>query len=342
MLRKPALLTVGVLLCIAALELVLRVLPTSTYSDTGYHIDPFIITYRPHHQFRSSWGWDFSQPLTHEVNNLGFLAARDFVPDAKALALIGDSFVDASMLPEAERVGGHLERDLGGRAVYAMGGPGSSLLDYAERIRYAAVQLKVRDFVVVLERGDIKQAYCGSGNVHGPCLMRASGELATDLRPPPSRAQRYLRHSALLQYLMGHLRFDPAQRLRGVLAARSPAAMKSAQPSTPYAPAELERVMEIFFARISPYRGGRLVMVFDCDRAALNRGESGSDSARLAAMAQARAHGASVVDLEVGFRDYLARSPRHLEISPLDGHWNREATRIVAREIAAILAAPAP
>ena len=342
MLRKLSLLTIGAVICIAALELVLRVLPTSTYSDTGYHIDPLIITYRPHHQFRSSWGWDFSQPLTHQANNLGFLAARDFVPDAKALALIGDSFVDASMLPEAERVAAQLEHDLAGRVVYAMGGPGSSLLDYAERIRYAAEQLKVRDFVVVLERGDIKQAYCGSGNVHGPCLMRGSGEPTTDVRPPPSSAQRYLRHSALLQYLLGHLRFDPVQRLRGALATLAPAPIKAAPASKAYDSAELERVMEQFFVRIKPYRGGRLVMVFDCDRAALKRGESGSDSARLAAMAQARAHGASVVDLEVGFRDYIAGNPRHLEISPLDSHWNREATRIVAREIAAVLAAPTP
>ncbi|CAN0398345.1 unnamed protein product, partial [Phaeothamnion confervicola] len=159
---------------------------------------------------------------------------------------------------------------------------------------------------------------------------------------PPSRAQGYLRHSALLQYLLGHLRFDPVQELRSALAALSPAPVKSVQPSTAYEAVELARVMEKFFARISPYRAGRLVMVFDCDRAALTRGESGSDSARLAAMAQARAHGALVVDLEAGFRDFLARNPRHLEISPLDSHWNREATRIVAREIATVLAAPAP
>ena len=182
------------------------------------------------------------------------------------------------MLPAADRVGTQLERDIDGRAVYAMRGPGSSLLDYAERIRYAAEQLEVRDFLVVLERSDIKLAYCSSGNVHGPCLMRASGGLATDVRPPAASAQRYLRHSALLQYLLGHLRFDPVQRLRGALAALSPAPVKSAQPSKPYDAAELDFVMETFFARITPYRSGRLVMVFDCDRAALNRGESGSDS----------------------------------------------------------------
>lgn len=342
MLRKLTLLTCGALACVALLEALLRVLPTSTYSDTGYHIDPLIITYRPHHRFRSSWGWDFSQPLNHSVNNLGFLSSRDFVPDARAVALIGDSFVDASMLPEQQRIGARLEQELGGRPVYAMGGPGSSLLDYAERIRYGAEHLALREFVVVLERGDVKQSYCGSGNVHGPCLRRGSGAPATDLRPPAAMAQRYLRHSALLQYLLGHLRFNPEQRLRAGLAHLSFAPAVASTPPKPYYAAELERVMTKFFERIAPYRGGRLVMVFDCDRTALNRGEPDRDAARLAAMAQARAQGALVVDTQDSFGDYIARSGRHLEVSPLDTHWNREATRLVARDIAAALSATAP
>lgn len=337
MLRNLALLMIGGLLGVMALEIVLRVLPTSTYTDTGYHIDPLIITYRPHHRFRSSWGWNFRDPVEHQANNLGFLSTRDFLPDSNALAMIGDSFVDASMLPESERVATKLQTAIGGRPVYAMGGPGSSLLDYAERIRYAADKLAVRDFVVIVERGDIKQSYCGSGNVHGPCLIRGSGQPSSDLRAAPATLQLYLRHSALLQYLLGHLRFDPVQRLRGALAALTqPAARTSAAPRE-YSSAETTLVMDKFFERVAPYRRGRLVMVFDSDRGALNRGEPGSDVARNEAIALARSHGALVLDSEASFRDYLARSGRRLEISPLDGHWNRAATDIVAHDIAAAL-----
>lgn len=340
MLRKLSLLILGVLLGLVALELALRVLPTSTYSDTGYHIDRAIITYRPHHRFRSSWGWDFSHPVTHQVNNLGFLSARDFVPDAHALALIGDSFVDASMLPPDDRLGAQLEHALAARPVYAMGGPGSSLLDYAERIRYAAEQLAVRDFVVVLERGDVKQSYCGSGNIHGPCLKRGSGELASELRGAPSVLQRYLRHSAVLQYVMGHLHFDPLQRLRALLAGWQPTPSSPATAATPFTRAELAQVMARFFARIEPYRRGRLVMVFDCDRVALARGAPGSDAVRAQTMALARAAGAEIIDTEASFRTYLATSGRHLEVSPHDSHWNRTANGLVAADIAALLAAP--
>ena len=337
MLRNVALLIFGGLLCVVALEVVLRVLPTSTYTDTGYHIDPLIITYRPHHRFRSSWGWNFRDPVDHQANNLGFLSTRDFLPDSAALALIGDSFVDASMLPESERVGTKLQTVLR-RPVYAMGGPGSSLLDYAERIRYAADKLAVRDFVVIVERGDIKQSYCGSGNIHGPCLTRGSGQASSNLREAPAAAQRYLRHSALLQYLLGHLRFDPVQRLHGALASLAQRGARTAAAPREYSSAERALVMETFFERIAPHRRGRLVMVFDSDRGALNRGEPGSDGARNEAIALARSHGALVVDTEASFRGYLAHSGRRLEISPLDQHWNRVATAIVARDIAAVLA----
>lgn len=332
----------GAVLAVMALEGLLRVLPTSTYSDTGYYIDPLIITYRPHHRFRSSWGWDFSQVVEHRANNLGFLSTREFTPNSDALAVIGDSFVDASMLPDAERVGTHLEHEIGGRAVYTMGGPGSSLLDYGERIRYAAEHLGVRDFVVVLERFDLRQAYCGSGNIHGPCIQRDTGKVITTLRPAPPAAQRYLRHSALLQYLLGHLRFDPLQRLRAAHAALSPDAAPAPAASKEFSVAELEHAQATFFERIAPYRAGRLVIVFDCDRAALERGESGSDAGRDMAMRVAREHGAQVVDLEPRFRDYLARSGRYLEISPVDKHWNREATRLVARDIAVALNSRTP
>lgn len=342
--RHAALMLLGSLLAVLALEGALRLLPTSTYTDTGYHIDPLIVTYRPGHRFRSSQGWDFSQPQTHRSNNLGFLSSRDFVPDPAALVVIGDSFVDASMLPEDERLGGQLQRLLGARPVYAMGGPGSSLLDYAERLRYAAEKLDARDFVVVLERGDARQSYCGSGNVHGPCIDRASGAARTERRPPAGAAQRYLRHSALLQYLLGHLRFDPQARLqRAWRALRSTEADATPRPRTgaatnDFSEAEIARVVEAFFTRIAPYRRGRLLMVFDADRVRMEAGESGTTPEREQFIALARAHGAEVIDTLPAFRAHVAARGRLLEISPLDGHWNREATALVAQEIVAHLA----
>lgn len=338
MVRHAALVLLGALACVLGLELLFHVLPVSTYTDTGYHIDPKIVTYRPRHEFRVSWGWNLEGPIRHRANNLGFLSEKDFVPDPNAIALVGDSFVDASMLGPGDRIGDQLQRAVGSRPVYAMGGPGSSLLDYAERMRFASEKLGVRDFVVVLEMGDIKQVYCGSGNIHGPCLDRKSGEPRVETQPAPSTLKLVLRHSAFLQYLLGHLRFDPMSRLRkAVTFGEAPADPAARGYFAGMTSADVDRILAIFFERTASFRKGRLVMVFDSNRVAINRGESTTDPMRDHLIAQARALGAEVIDTAPVFRQHVESTGLHLEMSPHDTHWNPLATRLVADTVAATL-----
>jgi hypothetical protein len=339
MVRAAALVIAGALACVLGLEALFHVLPVSTYTDVGYHIDPRILTYRPGHAFRLSWGWNLENPLRQQANNLGFLSERDFTPDPRALGLIGDSFVDASMLPRGERVGDQVQKVLGARPVYAMGGPGSSLLDYAERMRYASEKLAVRDFVIVLETGDIKQVYCGSGNIHAPCLDRKTGEARVETQPPPSSLKLVLRHSAFLQYMLGHLRFDPAARLARAFAA-PPASRPTGGRSywTGMTEGDIDRIVGEFFERVAPYRKGRLMFVLDSDRLAMNRGDATPDPLREHLMDALRSRGAEVLDLAPVFARYVEETGYHLEISPHDGHWNARATRLVAEAVATALA----
>lgn len=328
----------GALGGVILLELAFRILPTGTYTDTGYHINPRIVTYRPHHSFTASSGWNFQNAHRHRTNNLGFIANRDFVADPEAVALIGDSFVDASMLAPADRLDAALESMLVRRAVMALGGPGSNLLDYAERVRFASEQLGVRDFVIVLESGDLRQAYCGSGNVHAACIDPTSGEARTELQPAPSRAKRILRHSALLQYLLGHLRADPVGLVRRVTSAWKPVRTASApSPGRQFTEAEAQGVLDLFFQRIRPIPIRRLIMVFDADRPAINKGAARTDGLQMFVMARAKEAGATVVDLDPRFRAFVSKTGRHLEVSPMDAHWNGWATTIVAQEVARAL-----
>ena len=46
----------GVAALLLACELVFRALPVSTSTETGYHFDPLILTYPPHHAWTSSTG----------------------------------------------------------------------------------------------------------------------------------------------------------------------------------------------------------------------------------------------------------------------------------------------
>lgn len=321
-----------------ACEIVLRVVPVSTSTMTGYHLDPLIITYPAHHAWTVSTGWDLRNAQRHRSNNAGFLAHRDFEADARAVALIGDSFVEASMLAADDRPGQQLERALGDRPVFTMGGPGSSLLDYAQRIGLAQSRYGVRDFVLLLERGDVRQSLCGSGNIHGPCLDHVTFAPRTETQPPPNATKRILRHSALAQYVFGQLKFDMGRLWRQAIAQSRPvtaavpvgignrtaqdAAADSSSPG-------LDAVVSTFFARIEGKVGGRLIIVLDSDRAALYRGEPGTDAARTQFINLARAAGAIVIDTEPLFRAQLERSPLKLDVGPSDGHLNALGVRIV-------------
>ena len=105
-------------------EAACRLLPVSSATLSGYHVDPQILTYPPRHEWTSAFGWDLRNPQRLKSNNFGFVADHDFVRNLNAVALVGDSFVEAGMLAAEDRPAAQLEQRLGaGRPVYALGGP---------------------------------------------------------------------------------------------------------------------------------------------------------------------------------------------------------------------------
>lgn len=336
----------GALGALGASEVVLRLVPVSTSTATSYYLDPLIITYPPRHEWTASTGWDLRNASRNRSNNDGFLAHRDFVLNRQAVALIGDSYIEAVMLSASDRPGQQLERALGGRPVYAMGGPGSSLLDYAERIRLAQERYGVRDFVLFLERGDIVQSLCGSGNSHGPCLDRQTLLPRTERLPPPSALKRFLRQFALAQYIVGQLKFEPKRFWRQ--------AIEQSRPTTPHRSASPhvgparsvdaaesfrshDAVVSAFLSRINNKIEGRLVIVLDSNRNALNLGHPELDPARVRLLDKLQAMGIAVVDTEPIFRAYLKRSSRRLEVGPYDGHLNAVGVKLAMEEAALAL-----
>lgn len=322
----------GLIGFLIAAEALFRILPVSTATLTGYRIDPTILNYPAHHTWRVATGWDLRNAQSLRSNNLGFVSERDFLADPSAVALIGDSFVEASMLPASERPGAELERRLGGaRAVYSMGGPGSALLDYAERIRYAHQTLQVRDFVLLMEAGDIRQSLCGSGNVHSACLDRTTLAPRTQVvETEPGFLKRWLRHSALAQYLYSQIRIDPKQLLRATFT-RSVPLHASDRPdrdsglSTLSAEAvrRVDAVTEAFFERVAPFlQGGRLIIVVDGKRQGRKAPEGDVLLERARFIESARAAGATVVDAEPRYAEYAQQSHLSLSVGPYDGHLN--------------------
>jgi hypothetical protein len=324
----------GLLLFAAAAEAVLRLLPVSTATMTGYHVDARILGYPPHHRWTVATGWDLRNAQELRSNNFGFAAGRDFNPDPQAVALIGDSYVEASMLEASQRPGQQLERLLGdGRAVFAMGGPGSALLDYAERIRLARQQLEVRTVVILMEAGDVRQSLCGSGNIHAMCLDRATLELRQETFPPPSPAKRLLRHSALAQYVAGQLRVDPGELARQAFVRDIPdhGPPAPAQAAAPVEVASLsseqwrmvEAVGRAFLDRLREVApDARVVVVADGNRGSGPRPSTAIALERDAFLDLIRKAGLEVIDGEPIFASHAASSSLSLDVGPYDRHLN--------------------
>ncbi len=350
---------IGGLGFVLGLEMLFRLLPVSTATQSSYWIDPVIVTYPPHHRWVASTGWDLRRPQTLRANNLGFVAERDFVPNPQALALIGDSFVEATMLEADARPGAQLERALGGlsgvtRPVYAMGGAGSALLDYAERVRYAYQHLGVRDFVIQMEGGDVRQSLCGSGNVHGPCLDRETLAPRIETMPPPSTAKRLLRHSALAQYVVGQLKVDfrhlaatAFQRNIPEMAGedepeeqgrQEPQASSPGHSLSPVNEARVVAVTDIFWQRLAAFAPqARVLFVVDGGRSPVNGPLSDIALERVRFIEMARARGYKVLDAEQVFAPHVANSPLSLLVAPDDGHMNSYAVELLMRATAQAL-----
>lgn len=343
----------GMVGAMLACELILQVLPVSSATALDYYLDPLVLSYPPGHRWRMATGWDLRNAQTLRANNFGFASEVDFVADSQAVALIGDSYVEASMLDSANRPGTQLALALNGqRPVYAFGAPGSALLDYAERIRLASTRLAVRDFVILMEAGDVRQSLCGSGNVHGPCLAPKSLEPRVETLAPASKMKRLISKSALAQYLVGQLKLDVR---------RLPAQLFSADAPTPGAAstvtsvklavdedthlrereAMVRAVSSAFFDRVKQNQVRKLVIVVDGMRktaqSAANPQSKEISLERNQFMEIARARGAVVIDAEALYGEHWKASILSLDVGPYDGHLNALGVRLVAQAAAAAI-----
>ena len=335
-------LLLGALVMLVALELLLQALPVSTSTKTGYYIHPNILTNPPHHRWTMATGWDLRDVQHLQANNYGFAAERDFQSEERAIGLVGDSYVEASMLPLPDRPAAQLERELGGqRPVYAMGGPGSSLLDYAERIRWAHETLGLQDFVVMVESTDASQALCNSGNVHAHCLDPKNLTPVLMRRPPSDWTKDLLRESALAQYLVSQIKFSsarlsssrfwhsgaPDMHPQGV-SKPTPSAQGGSVSLSKERQAIVDAVMNEFLRRMDSLHNVRLVFALDMNRSNLDPGVQRPDEVYHVAL-RLRMAGYPVALGEPAYREHMLTSAHRLAMGPHDGHLNAIGVRLL-------------
>jgi hypothetical protein len=152
----------GVFLCLLALEVILRFLPVSEGLNTlPVNESNPVVRFKPNRVATWSKFPDFSLVNTVRVNNYGFVNNEDYVPNGPdpLVAVIGDSYVEATMVPFEDTGHGRLARVLqGGARVYSFASSGSALSQYLAYAAYCRDIFRPVKMIVVVVGNDFDES----------------------------------------------------------------------------------------------------------------------------------------------------------------------------------------
>jgi len=366
-----ALVTVAlsVIACLVAAEIVLRFLPVATGMWTlPVNAAHPVFRFTPDREFLFSRDWNFSLVNRGHVNNDGFVNDHDYAPNDSRplLAVVGDSYVEAAMVPNAQTLYRRLGDKLGDNGrVYGFGMSGAPLSQYLVWAQHAVQKYHADGIAVVVVGNDYDESllsYNGRPGLH-VYARDADGHLRlhrNDYAPSPFRF--VVRHSALGRYLVFNL--EALETIKSLaarfgLVSAAHAAGPSPEPQAAETPAagrryvgnteaaasaqrvrDSEEAIVAFFedlARMVPLPPDHIAFLLDgaryeSDRAAVEGSYFGLMRRRFMAEASARGH--EVVDLQPRFLALSADGRTRFEF-PTDGHWSGTGHAVAAEALAA-------
>lgn len=330
-------------LVVLVLEGLFRLLPVNE-GLRGLSVDERnpVFRFTPHRESVYSRGWNFSIVNHVRTNNYGFINDHDYDPTLTTplLAVIGDSFVEAVMVPFAQTGVARLSDAVGtaGR-VYGFGTSGSSLSQYLAYARYVRDTFHPDGLTVVIVGNDFDESlrkYKNEPGLHY-FVESAEGDLTLDrLDRPVPWWRDLLGGSSLAMYLYVNLEirevwkrfvYRPGQSMIN----RPRFVGNTAADATPERVADSVLVTEAFLRQLPEMAGlpvSRIALVVDAARPELydeHALKAVSDSyfsiMRAHLITKARAGGYEVLDMQPAFiADY---NKRHLTFEfPDDNHWS--------------------
>ncbi len=309
--------------------------------------------FEPGHDFTYSIGLRFETVVHGRTNNIGWVNDQDYDSTATSplLAVIGDSYVEALMVPYRETLQGRLAALAGGAArVYSFGASGAPLSHYLMEADYARRTFHPTTAAVVVVGNDFDESL--RKYKVAPGLWGFAGDSAGHFREQlepyhTSTWKRLVRRSALVRYLILNVKLDAM--VAGWRARRAAPAARGATPvvfagnvradADSVKLADSRRVVDEFLSRLPAASGvapACVALVVDGVRPQLydaRRIVAGDSSyfgrMRVYLMQRARSGGFQVVDLQPAFVADYARSHRLFDF-PEDGHWNVHGHEVAA------------
>jgi len=153
---------IGVAVSLAMLEGILRFLPVRNGPRTlPVNAANPVIRYTPNRAYTFSVGWRFTIVNRGRTNNYGFVNDWDYdsASHAPLLAVVGDSYIEAFMVPFPETLQGRLASCVGERGrVYSFGASGAALSDYLVEADFARTRFRPQGLVVVVIANDYRES----------------------------------------------------------------------------------------------------------------------------------------------------------------------------------------
>jgi hypothetical protein len=207
-LLNSMLLVASTVLWLVLLEAMLRFFPVGSGLQTlPVSRDSPVLRFSPNRDFVFSRGWDFKMINHGHVNNDGWVNNQDYrVSEYPPLvAVIGDSQIEAQMVPYAQTVHGRLATLFEGKLrFYSFGASGAPLSQYLVWARYAVSKFKARALVINVVSDDFDYSRIEYKSAPGFWYYapQPDGELHLQLVEfHPGVMITLVRHSALLRYL---------------------------------------------------------------------------------------------------------------------------------------------
>ncbi|NEX93997.1 hypothetical protein [Caulobacter sp. 17J65-9] len=275
-----------------------------------------------------SLGWSFFNPHRGRLNNEGFNDPQDYVRGAPVIAVLGDSYVEATTVAYADSLQARLRGALAPcPRVYSFGRSGANPADYVAYLRWAQRRYDVAGAVVLISAGDLEEA--ATPREGGNYYVRADDgahRIAVMNYAGPGPLHHAVNASSLARYLLNNLQFNPITA--------SHALGRTSAPSRPVH-ADRDWIVPAFLADLrASLPPERVTLVFDADRRAIADGAAPAYPPERARMiADARLSGFTVVDLDPAFRNQRARDARKVDYAPLDGHWNALGHQVAAAAV---------
>jgi hypothetical protein len=348
---------VGLVLSLLLLEGILRLLPVNEpflRTDSVTETDP-ILRFQSNGDFIFSRGWDFAIVNRVHTNNAGFLNDQDYVADdpRPLVAVVGDSYVEAAMVPYAQTIQGRLAKALAPDIrVYSFGASGAPLSQYLAYANYVRERFHSKGFVFVIIANDFDESMSEYKQAPGFHYFFQNPDGSRSLRlvefhpvhPTPLHAlgsRLGLGKLALVRYLRTNL---PSLefRISRWLSKDTTRYVGQTAASTDKTRMRLSReAATLFLDRVETACGvpaQDILFVVDGIRpqlydAAERKAAQNSYWAliRTFFIQQAAERGFATVDMQPIFLDHYLRDGKHFEF-PTDAHWNGYGHELAAQQ----------